>query len=274
MSKKNVFQALSVFLLVLIVGVMFAACNKADPETDFSFEPSGDGKGMAITGYKGNNVNVVIPAKIQKIPVVRVGGFSDRKIISVVLPPSVNEIANGAFRGCPNLSTIIIPANVTKIGDNAFNSCPNLSTIIIPANVTEIGRGAFQNCQNLKSVTFKGKSTIIGQAAFNNCRELDKLEFSDGALKPFEFQGERRTERGSLGHISTYTDHYFYNAGRPGRTGGSNQNDYIFFFHSGANAFDNCTKIPTETMSKLQSMGFYSIEEMRELERRAQRGTL
>ena len=236
-----------VITIVAVIGFLMVACSKADPETDFRYEPSDDGQGMVITGYNGNNVNVVIPAKIQKLPVVGVGGFSGTNIISVVIPASTKEIASRAFRGCQNLTSIVIPTNVKKIGN-----------------------GAFQNCTNLTSVTFKGKDAIIGEDAFQNCRNLEKLVFPDGALKPFKHD-QALGPQDQLGRTVFRTEHYFYN---PGSRNIRGEREYVFYFNSGTSAFYGCDKLPAETISKLNVMGFLSPEELRELERKAQRGEL
>jgi hypothetical protein len=249
---KSTIRLLGIIALIAIIGFTMLACSsKADPDTDFRYEPGDAGQGMVITGYIGKNVNVAIPAKIQKIPVVEVRGFSNEKITSVIIPDSVKVIGGGAFRECPNITSVVIPANVKEIMSNAF-----------------------QDCSNLTSVTFKGKDVIIGNEAFQGCRNLTNLVFSNGALKPSEYKGKIGPQTGLLGDIVYYTEHYYYNPGRPGRTGGYNEDNYVFYFHSGTTAFRYCDKLPPETLSKLKATGFLSTEEMNELERKAERGEL
>ena len=267
---KNTTNQLGIIALVAVIGFFVMACNKADPETDFYFEPSSNSQGMVITGYKGNNVNVVIPAKIQKLPVVEVGGFLGKNIISVVIPASVNGIGAEAFANCSNLTSIVIPASVNGIGAYAFANCSNLTSIVIPANVKEIGLKAFQNCSNLTSVDFKGKEVIIEEGAFGYCGELNKLVFS-GTLKPLEYNGKIGWEEERIGnnvYRKLYTEHYFYRPSSNARDGST------FYFHSGANAFFGCDKLPPATLSKLKEMGFLEPEEIRELEGKARRREL
>jgi len=247
---KNSIKWLGIIAFVTIIGFSMTACSKASPDTDFRYVPSDDSQGMVITGYNGENFNVVIPSKIQKLPVVQVGGFSGRNIISVVIPASAKVITRFAFK-----------------------DCENLTSIVIPANVKEIESVAFQGCSNLASVTFKGKNVIIGQEAFRNCKNLDKLIFADGAIKPLEYTGALGP-REMLGRIVFDTEHYFYNPGRKGRTWGMNGDDYVFYFHSGTSAFYGCDKLSAETISKLKTIGFLSPEEMLELEEKARRGDL
>ena len=262
-----------VLMIVFTIGIALSACSKADPETDFEFEPSEDSKGIVITGYNGNKVNVVVPAKIQKLPVVGLDGtFADTKIISVIIPNSVKTIY-GAFNGCSNLTSINIPVGVTIIGGSAFKDCSRLTSIIIPANVKEIGPSAFEDCIEITSVTFKSTDVIIGKDAFNNCKNLEKLVFPENALKPYKHEYDLIRDFGrdyfgsEKGKIITENYLYSFSYDR-------GQRIPYFEFLSGANAFDRCDKLPPETITKLSAMGFLSSDEIRELKQRARRGEL
>jgi len=280
-----------VIMIVFTIGIALSACSKADPETDFGFKPSEDSKGIVITDYNGNKVNVVIPAKIQKLPVVELrGAFAHKNVISVTIPSSVTKIeyafsncsnltsisipagvtiiGYSAFEGCSKLTSIIIPANVKEIEQSAFKGCSKLTSIIIPANVKEIGKSAFGNCIELSSVTFKGTDVTIGIEAFNYCQNLEKLEFSENALKPYKHEYTLiRDIRKDNGKIITenyiYTFSYVF---------GSRNSSFLII--SGADAFYGCDKLPPETITKLSAMGFLSTDEIRELRQKAGRGEL
>lgn len=43
-----------------------------------------------------------------------------------ILPDTVKEISNNAFRDCASLTTVILPDGVTQIGENAFSGCDGL----------------------------------------------------------------------------------------------------------------------------------------------------
>ena len=62
---------------------------------------------------------------------------------SIVLPPAVMVIGDGAFESCKNLKSIVIPPAVTAIGDYAFMLCKSLESVVIPESVKEIGEYAF-----------------------------------------------------------------------------------------------------------------------------------
>ncbi len=60
-----------------------------------------------------------------------------------IVPPTVTEIENCAFKDCKNLLAIQIPDSVTTIGWHVFEGCCNLKEITIPAKVDTIANEAF-----------------------------------------------------------------------------------------------------------------------------------
>jgi hypothetical protein len=93
------------------------------------------------------------------------------------VPASVEDIGNGAFSSCTNLTTVTFAASslLEAIEESAFESCTNLQSISFPASLTFIGGYAFADCGNLQSITFPPSLTFIGEMAFGDCR---KLQFS------------------------------------------------------------------------------------------------
>jgi len=86
------------------------------------FEYKVEKKGITIAGYKGKIKDVVIPAKIDGLPVVAIGEFAFRnnKLTNVVIPDSVETIGDWAFYD-NKLTNIVIPNTVKTIGDLAFD---------------------------------------------------------------------------------------------------------------------------------------------------------
>ena len=56
-------------------------------------------------------------------------------LVSVEIPPSVDEVDTAAFRDCKNLRNIKFPNNITFIGDETLAGCSNLRTVVLPASV-------------------------------------------------------------------------------------------------------------------------------------------
>lgn len=72
--------------------------------------------------------NIIIPEKVQhdgvEYTVTTVGSFGQcDKIVSVVIPSTVDSIDNYAFLRCPFLRSVEIPSSVKAMGEQAFNSC-------------------------------------------------------------------------------------------------------------------------------------------------------
>jgi hypothetical protein len=176
---------------------------------NFDFTLEGDS--ITITKYKGSATEVVIPFRIDDIPVTSIGdnAFYDcDHLVSVSIPSSVTSIGGSAFDNCDSLVSVTIPSSVTSIGYLAFSGCNKLTDITvdagntvyssvngvlfskdgktliqypqgktftsytIPSGVTSIGNDAFWDCRNLVSVTIPSSVTSIGDCAFWDCRNL------------------------------------------------------------------------------------------------------
>jgi hypothetical protein len=106
----------------------------SNPERDFKAEPV-NGKGVKITEYLGDKWKVIIPTRIQGLPVTCIGSnsFENKKLVGVKIPGSVTEIGGVAFIG-NQLTSVKIPGRVTKIGNGAFEG-NLLTSVTIGANV-------------------------------------------------------------------------------------------------------------------------------------------
>jgi hypothetical protein len=112
---------------------------------------------VTITKYNGSAKSVIIPDKIDGLPVTGVGpgAFAVRAIVNsqkltgVTIPKTVGTIEAGAFANCTRLSSLAIPASVTNLGAFAFADCQALTSFTIPDSVTTIGEEAFNACIGL-----------------------------------------------------------------------------------------------------------------------------
>lgn len=93
----------------------------------------------------------------------------------IILPETITEIGDGAFKNCPNLVKISIP-NVAKIGANAFDGCVSLGEVVADGNIVSIGDYAFRNCAKLGELDIGNKLVSIGNGAFENCEALYRFE--------------------------------------------------------------------------------------------------
>ena len=86
-----------------------------------------------ITGYNGNEVDIVIPEKINGIRVSAIynNAFANnKKIKSVCFPDSLFSIGEYAFLNCENLSSVqfqSVGRRLFQIEKSAFKNCPGLT---------------------------------------------------------------------------------------------------------------------------------------------------
>ena len=126
-----------------------SSLSYADLKKLWSFEKKED-ETLCITGYKGEDFDVIVPECIGKNIVTEIAyeAFSPLKwmrkekqgmvlcrINSIVIPNTVKKIAGCAFRGCYNLKTISLPNGLKSIGERAFAKCDKLQSISIPGRV-------------------------------------------------------------------------------------------------------------------------------------------
>ena len=83
------------------------------------------------------------------------------------IPPSVNNIAEGAFAGCAELTAVTIPEGVTEIQKGAFTSCTSLSEVKLPSTLKTIGKFGFE-ATKLTSIDIPESVTSIDKQAFEN----------------------------------------------------------------------------------------------------------
>ena len=161
--------------------------------------------GLAITGYKGTDTDMVIPKAIGKDPVVEISkrAFKDcTSLTSVTIPDSVAEIGEDAFSGCTGLADklgmvvlygilfsytgpggdVVIPEGVTTIYRRPFFG-KELTSVTIPESVTEIGEHAFSLCKSLTHVTIPEGVRSIGEYAFDGCENLKSIAIPAGVTE-------------------------------------------------------------------------------------------
>lgn len=193
-TMKKLFFVAGFFLIA-------SAMLFAQTEEDFTVQASSSSPGsLVITGYKGSSKDMVIPEKIQGLPVAEIGrnAFADMDIASLTIPNTVVKIGAGAFAGAKLPFSVTIPDSVKTIeGRKEMGSTlmfrawmrenrqdvgafeeSTIRDVVIPSSVTEMGEGVFLNCKQLTSVTFQAgfKLTSIPNSTFRNCGSLAGIE--------------------------------------------------------------------------------------------------
>ena len=206
--KSLIYAGLGLVLCVLLCGGIGMT---AQAESDGYFTYKENESGITITGYVGDETELVIPGKINDKKVTDIGALAFQNcssLTSITIPAGVKSIEWCAFYGCSGLTSITIPAGVKSIEDFAFYGCDSLTSIIvdkgnkyydsrdncnaiietksnkliygckktvIPKSVTSIGARAFEDCRGLTSIIIPEGVTNIGYSAFWGCSGLTSI---------------------------------------------------------------------------------------------------
>ena len=94
--------------------------------------------GIIITSYTGSDKTVVIPEKIDGKHVIAIasGALSDLQMETLVLNRRIIRIADGAIRGCDELTTIYFPDGIYEMNNEALDSASYTSFKNLYVNAT------------------------------------------------------------------------------------------------------------------------------------------
>lgn len=105
---------------------------------DFTYEII-NGTEATITAYNGSEAHVSVPQFDNNgRPVTKIGSnaFSSKEnLVSVLLPSSTREVADGSFANSPDLTAVYLPPTVHTIGDGAFLGSDSLRIVQLPSNL-------------------------------------------------------------------------------------------------------------------------------------------
>lgn len=157
-----------------------------------------------------NDVKLQVPETVSyqnedyPVQIIAANAFLDCNYLErIILPTTINEIGNAAFKGCTNLKTVSnFPTTLETIADELFFNCKALSQFQLSEQVKSIGRSAFLGCANLKSlplpqglktlgyqafansgleqITLPASLTTMGDEVFKQCRNLQTVTFTPG----------------------------------------------------------------------------------------------
>lgn len=136
------------------------------------------------------------------------------KISKIEFPSTLNEIKDGAFLGCQNLTSITIAEGITKVSDFAFSFCSGLTKVTLPESVVEIGDYSFYGCPYLMLINTENVQ-VFGEYSF----ALSQIS-EDGAslkapltsaitIKQYAFCNSRLSNIGTTNNLVTIGDYAF-----------------------------------------------------------------
>lgn len=141
---------------------------------------------ITITACSKNATSVIIPPKIDEIPVVSIDErafFCCSTMGNIEIADSIINIGDYAFSGCSGLKNINIPSNLRSIGEQAFAGCNGLGDITLPDGIESIDDYAFYQCHSLTSINIPNSVSMIGNFAFFNCVNLTNITIPDSVAE-------------------------------------------------------------------------------------------
>ena len=210
-KTRQIIVVVSVFVIALaslgtVIGLLVGTGRLSEYSGGFTYTLSGTR--ATITGYDGDDTDIVIPNKVRGNRVVAIAkdAFSSKantiKSIKIDTKSSSFTLADEAFKDLTSLEKVVLPEGLKEISAGAFSGCKVLRDVIIPDSVTLIGDKAFYNCSALKfaykneEYSTEGENAIdyevfympsglleIGANAFENCTAMIGAHFNKSLTK-------------------------------------------------------------------------------------------
>jgi len=113
--------------------------KETDPALFDYTEKNGE---LTVTGYRGDEAELIIPAYIDGKPVVSLaqGAIREKQFTVLSLPKTMRSVQREALIDCPNFFRVYFPDLIETIPDDAFVECENFSDFYLNA-VTMPRRG-------------------------------------------------------------------------------------------------------------------------------------
>ncbi|MGN0469630.1 MAG: leucine-rich repeat domain-containing protein [Acutalibacteraceae bacterium] len=218
--KSNGKRLLSVLLAAMLIGSATVATSSytgvgisasavtdtaKTSASDFEYSENDDGT-VTITGYYGEDREIIIPSEIDGKPVTSIGNSAFNEctgLTSITIPASVTSIGYYAFANCTNLASIDIPENITSVGYCAFDDTewytnqpdgvlyigkvvyeykgqmPDNTAVVLKDGTQTINNNVFSGCKGLTSIEIPDSVATIGEWAFSGCTGLTSITIPD-----------------------------------------------------------------------------------------------
>lgn len=142
-----------------------------------------------ISGYTGNDKDIVFPDTVDGYPVVGIGKIDFRsrfksKKITVKTGSNTLFISGSSFDYCYGIKKVVLNEGLTVIFRGAFGFSENLTEINFPSTLEEIGDSAFYDCKKLKTFDLsKTKLRKISAGCFSECADAEKVMLPETVCK-------------------------------------------------------------------------------------------
>lgn len=211
--SRIILIVLGLTILITSVSVGVSAANYGNFEYTVNEDDT-----VTITGYNGNENNIIIPTYINNKTVTEIGDMAfmdNHTLVSIAIPLSVTQIGDYAFYNCSSLANISVN-RVEEIGAFAFAYCISLSKIVIPETAQRIGYLAYDECYPMDGVNFTSPDTVIEDGVFDGCDNLTIYGFANSTAYAYALTND--IEFCEFSPESTFTDvsadQWYYDAVR------------------------------------------------------------
>lgn len=130
--------------------------------------------------YHGHDRNLIIPETVKEIGDSAFRNYT--RLQSITLPEGLTRIGKSAFWGCRNLKSITLPESLSEMEGCAFHGCRKLKEISIPEKITVIKEYTFTGCYRLQSVHLPENLTAIETCAFSYCKSLKEIQIPENVV--------------------------------------------------------------------------------------------
>lgn len=170
---------------------------------NLSYTSNSDGKSFAVSKGSVSDKDVVIPSKINGMPVTSLAqkAFYNGSFTSIQIPQSVTSIGKDSFNLCVNLTRMVIPDSVEKLGSYAFSGCRELVSVELSDKIKTLESMTFSDCAKLTSVKLPAALEKVGTYAFSDCASLVEIALPAGVVSvgAWAFDGCEKLESITLG---------------------------------------------------------------------------
>lgn len=205
------------FVAEMKYGLSIDSVIDGPAKNEIQYESQG-GRKVEYSGTENQVLSNIAPQFNNGIGVIRfnrplttieASAFEGSDLTSIILPDSVEEIGDNAFKNCSHLQEITIGGGVKHIGKYAFMNCA-LTEIDLLTGIESIDDGAFRNCGGLTSVYLPVTLTEIGSGVFEGSCYIESFDGSSPLVydERHLIDGDRLVAfaMGGLGEYGTYTE--------------------------------------------------------------------
>lgn len=136
-----------------------------------------DDGSFCVSSYAGDEALVTVPETVDGVPVTVIadGVFRGHpEITEIRLPETLTDLGEFVFDGCENLRSLKLPKSLARFWGYTFVRC-GLESLELPDQLRSIPPFCFKDCKHLKRVVCGAGLKKINAWAFGGCSQLEEL---------------------------------------------------------------------------------------------------